>query len=185
MKTTKLLLVAMVLFVLLAGCAQQEKFEPVEKVCAGGLDKAQALQTAEAVLVKMHFKIDKADVEQGFIRTHGLTGAQFFEFWRKDSAGEFNRAEANLHNIRRIVQVDVTGQGSDVCLGCIVKTQRLSLSEVAKDDEGDEVTVTDRFAPQISHDPDLRLGERKQAWVDLGRDTRLETKILKQIKEKL
>ena len=182
MKTTKMLSVAMVLFVLLAGCAQPEQFEPVDKVCAAGIDKAKAMQTVEAVLVKMHFKIDKVDVEQGFIRTHGLTGAQFFEFWRKDNAGEFNRAEANLHNIRRTVQVDITQQGADVCLGCVVKTQRLSLSEVVEDDQ---VNITDRFTPQLLHNQDLRLGARKKAWVDLGRDTRLETRILQQIKEKL
>lgn len=182
MKTTKLLSVVIALFVLLAGCAGPEQFEALDKVCAGGVDKAQAMQTAEAVLVKMHFKIDKADVEQGFIRTHGLTGAQFFEFWRKDNAGKFNRAEANLHNIRRTVQVDIIGQGTDVCLGCVVKTQRLSLSEVVEDDQ---VNITDRFTPQLLHNQDLRLGARKKAWVDLGRDTRLETRILELIKEKI
>ena len=182
MKTTKLLSVTVVLFVLLAGCARQQQFEAIEQVCVRGVDKAQAMRTAEAVLAKMHFKIDKADVEQGIISTHGLTGGQFFEFWRKDNAGEFNQAEANLHNICRIVQVDVTQQGADVCLACVVKTQRLSFSEASV---GDQVNITDRFAPQLSHNQDLKLGLRKKAWLDLGRDARLETKILKRIEEAL
>lgn len=179
---TKVLSVAILLFVLLAGCAQEQQFEAVDKVCAGGSDKAAAMQAAEAVLTKMHFKIDKADLEQGFIRSYGLTGAQFFEFWREDSVGEFNSNEANLHNIRRTVQLDITQQGSDVCLACVVKTERLSISETSEDGQ---VNITDRFAPRITPNQDLRLGVRNKAWVDLGRDARLETKILKQIEGQL
>ncbi len=82
---------------ILTGCAQQQHQEVVEQICLQdtqslGLltEKPQAMQTAEDVLSRMHFTIDKSDAEQGIIRTRPLPAAQFFEFWRSDNVGAFN-----------------------------------------------------------------------------------------------
>ncbi len=86
---------------ILGGCAKQQ-VKTVEQICVGDLDKARAMRMAEDVLGEMQFGIEKSDVEQGLIRSKPLTGAQFFEFWRKDTIGAFNWAESNLHSIQCI-----------------------------------------------------------------------------------
>jgi hypothetical protein len=173
------------------GCAKQQQFKTVERICVSEPDKARVMRVAEDVLGEMHFSIEKSDVEQGFIKTKPLTGAQFFEFWRKDTIGTFNWEESNLHTIRRIVKMDVsqevnsTGspQEGQLCIGCNVSVQRLNLPER-------RVYRTQSYEVfSLSSDAiqKLQLDEKQKAlmaWVDLGRDKLLETEILKQIENK-
>jgi hypothetical protein len=174
------------------GCAKQQQSETVEQICVGNLDKARAMQIAEDVLEEMRFSIEKSDIEQGFIRTKPLPGTQFFEFWRKDSIGNFNWAESNLQSIRRIVEMDVsqevnsTGspQKGQLCISCDVSVQRLNLPERLLH----SIRSYDVFSQ--SSDPvrqKLRLDKEQKVlmtWVDLGRDELLETEILKRIENK-
>ena len=169
----------------LAGCARPERYETVEQICVPNLTKAEAMQAAEEVLAKMHFTVAKADAEQGIIRSRPLTGAQFFEFWRRDNVGAFNRAEANLHSIRRTVELDISRQDEKLCIGCDVKTQRLSIPER-------QVSSTARAYEMFSiSNPSMQRLElhseqrRDMVWVDLGRDARLETEILKRIERQV
>jgi len=154
---------------MLAGCARQQKYETVEQICVSDMDNAEVMQIAEDVLAKMHFTIDKADSESGVIKTRPLPGAQFFEFWRSDNVGAFNAAEANLHSIRRIAQVDINSQDGKLYIGCDVQVQRLSLPE--------------------PHQLSQTLGQLTQItgaeWIDLGKDTMLETEILKRIEQQI
>ena len=161
---------------LLAGCAQQQQFKAVEQICVPDTEKAEAMQIAEDVLGQMHFTIAKADPERGYIRTRPLSGAQFFELWRSDNVGALAWAEANLHSIRRIVELDVRGQDEQLCIGCDVKVQRLNLPER-------QITgsAPQRFLAKA------RVGGQKRGmcWVDLGPDRKLETKILKRIEKRM
>ena len=143
------------------------------------------MEAAEDVLCKMHFTIEKADIESGFIRTRPLSGAQFFEFWRSDNAGSFNAVEANLHTIRRIAELNISQQNGRVCIGCNVKTERLSLPER-------EVISSSRAYEMFSQSGPLRQRlalnpeqKRGMVWVDLGKDAWLETEILKRIENRL
>jgi len=187
-----LLFMACSAFCLLAGCAQTQRHEVVEQICLPdtqslGLptEKLQAMQTAEDVLARMHFTIDKADAEQGIIRTRPLPAAQSFEFWRKDNVGSFNSTEANLHSIRRTAELGISQQGGQLCISCDVKIQRLSLPER-------EVTSSGRsyemFTPSNQSIQVLELHpeqKKDMAWVDLGSDKQLATDILKQIEKQL
>ena len=133
----------------------------------------------------MHFRINKSDSEQGLIRTRPLAGAQFFEFWRKDNVGAFNRAEANLHSIRRTVEVDVSQEEGRLCVGCNVSVQRLNLPERLLHGRGqsyDMLSVSSSSVQKLKLDAEQR---RLMAWVDLGRDELLETEILKRIEKKI
>jgi len=168
---------------MLTGCAEQQQFKAVEQICMPDTQKLQAMQIAEDVLGRMHFAIAKADAEQGLIRTKPLPAAQSFEFWRSDNVGSFNSTEANLHSIRRIVELDINRQGGQLCINCNVKVQRLSLPER-------EVTTTARayemFSPSNQVIQRLRLhSEQKEdmAWVELGSDRQLATDILKRIEK--
>ncbi len=176
--------VCVVLWVL-GGCAKQQQFETVEQICVGDLDKARAMQIAEDVLGGMHFSIEKSDSEQGLIRTRPLSGAQFFEFWRKDNIGAFNKAEANLHSIRRIAEMDVSQEEGRLCIGCKVNVQRLNLPERVLRGRGRSYEMFSTSSPELQK---LKLdkGQRRlMAWVDLGRDGLLEIEILKRIEKKI
>jgi hypothetical protein len=168
---------------MLTGCAEQQQFKAVEQICMSDTGKAEAMQIAEDVLGRMHFTIAKADAEQGLIRTKPLPAAQSFEFWRSDNVGAFNSLQANLHSIRRIVELDISRQGGQLCINCNIKVQRLSLPE-------HEVTTTARayemFSPSNPVIQRLRLhSEQKKdmAWVELDSDRQLATDILKRIEK--
>lgn len=170
---------------MLTGCARQQQFKAVEQICVSDTGKAEAMRIGEDVLGRMHFTIAKADAEQGLIRTKPLPAAQSFEFWRSDNVGSFNSTEANLHSIRRIVELDISQQGGQLCIVCNVKVQRLSLPER-------EVTSTARayemFSPSHPSIQRLRLHpeqKEKMAWVELGSDRQLATDILKRISSML
>ncbi len=182
---------ALSLFALiLAGCAKQQQYEVVEPICFPDMAKAEAMQIAEDVLGEMHFTIDKSDAELGVIRTRPLAGAQFFEFWRQDNVGAFNSAEANLHSIRRIAELDIkevpAKRGpAQLCINCNVNAQRLRLPER-------EISSSSRayglFSQSSSSMQTLKLHaqqRRGMAWVDLGQDRQLATVILKQIENKI
>lgn len=168
-----------------AGCGKQQQFKAVEQICVPNLQKQRAMQTAEDVLGKMHFVIAKADTENGLITTKPLTGAQFFEFWRRDNVGKFNSSEANLHTIRRIVELKINRQGTQVCIGCNVNVQRLSLPEHEVTSTSQAYAIFSESEPSMQK---LRLNpEQKKgmAWLELGKDTMLATEILKRIEKQI
>lgn len=186
MNTVKSLYLApcVVLF-LVAGCAETRHYETVEQICIGNTDKARAMQMAEDVLGRMHFAIDKADIERGLIRTKPLSGAQFFEFWRRDSIGAYNSLQANLHSIRRTVVLDISGNSQELCVNCNVNVQRLSLPE---HEVSSSARAYEMFSRSTAAMQTLRLRpeqEEGMAWVDSGNDDELVTEILKQIEKRI
>lgn len=182
-KVKSLSFIAYTALLLITGCAQTRQFKAVEQICVPNLEKQQAMKAAEEVLDRMHFSIEKADAEQGLIRTRPLAGAQFFEFWRSDNVGGFNSAEANLHSIRRTIELNINRQDGQLCIGCNVKTQRLHLPEQPVTSAGQAYKLFSESAMQ-----ELKLDPEQQeamAWVDLGRDSQLETEILKRIERQI
>ncbi|MDD5327632.1 MAG: hypothetical protein PHY02_07455 [Phycisphaerae bacterium] len=184
-KLKSLLLTACLAVSVLAGCAGPYKGQTVEQICPAGLDKQQAMQIAEDVLGKLQFTIAKSDTDLGVIKTRPLAGAQFFEFWRRDNVGAFSVAESSMHSIRRIAELDITQQGSQLCIHCNVNTQRLRLPER-------ELSSSSRAYDMFSEGSQSRQtlilhpGQKKDmAWVDLGNDSKLATVILKRIEKKI
>lgn len=175
---------------ILTGCAQKQHHVVIEQIClpdtqSVGLltEKLQAMKIAEDVLGRMNFTIAKSDTEQGLIRTKPLPGAQSFEFWRSDNVGSFNSTEANLHSIRRIVELDISRQGGQLCINCDVKVQRLSMPEyqISSSGRAYEMFTSSRQSMQyLKLHPKQRKG---LAWVDLGSDSQLATEILKRIEK--
>jgi hypothetical protein len=169
----------------LAGCAEPHRYEAIEQICPAGIDKQQAMQIAEDVLAKMHFTVAKSDANLGVIKTRPLAGAQFFEFWRKDNVGSFNSAEANLHSIRRIAELDIRQQDTQLCIHCNVNTQRLHLPE---QELRSRSQAYDMFSQSSQTRQTFNLHQNQKqsmAWVNLGKDTKLATVILKRIENKI
>ena len=169
---------------LLAGCAEQQQYPAAKPIRVENTDKLRVMEAAEDVLVKMHFTIEKANPENGFIRTKPLQGAQFFEFWRSDNVGADNWLASNLHSIRRIVELNINEQDKDLYVDCDVKIYRLSLPER----EIRSVHVYDLFSTSCPTLQKIQLHPEQKAdmaWIDLGKDGQLATEILKRIEQQI
>jgi hypothetical protein len=177
---------------LLAGCTEQASRTPtdmqVEPLCfsrSAQPDSSAVVTTAEDVLAKMHFTIEKADKDAGVIRTRPLVGAQFFELWRKDSVGGFNRAEANLHSLRRTVELRIRETDRNLCIDCLALTQRLT---VPQQDIISSARTREAFSRSTSLLRKMEVEPEqggKVGWIDLGNDVPLAEEILKRIQERL
>jgi hypothetical protein len=185
---------------LLAGCVQQKKYEPAKQICVQQIDKAKVMQIAEDVLGDMHFVIDKSDSKNGLIKTKPLRGGQFFELWRSDNIGSYNAIEANLHSIRRIVQLQLNqkkacprrmassgelSRGNCIYIECHAKTEKLSISEYEVTSNAQAYRL---FSENISTMQRARFSPEqraKMAWIDLGEDKLLEAEILKRIEKQI
>jgi len=184
-KFKPLLVVSIAVLSLLAGCGQKQQYQAVERICMPNVNKLKAMEAAEHVLAKMRFTIDKSDEKLGVIRTRPLAGAQFFELWRSDNTGAFNSAEANLHSIRRTAELNINQQGNELCIRCDVKTQRLSLPERRIDSNARAYEMFSTSTPSMQR---LKLDseqKRAMAWVDLGTDSKLATRILARLEKQI
>jgi hypothetical protein len=174
----------MVSAILLTSCAQEYRDEDSEQIHVSDMTKAETMELAEDVLAQLHFAIDKIDPQTGYIRTRPLSGAQFFEFWRGDNVGAENTLQANLHTIRRSVEMKITQQDEKVNIGCHVRVQRLSLPEREITSSGRAYDMFSRSSPSLQK---LELNpeqEKAMAWIDLGEDIPLANEILKRIRER-
>ena len=185
LKSMCTVLAAMAL-VLPLGCAgQRQAYQPAEPLRLDGVSRTEAMRAAEDTLSKMHFVIEKLDAEQGIIRTEPLRGAQFFEFWRSDNVGLHNTVEANLHTIRRTVELRITEEQGQVSVDCSVQVQRLSLPE------NEAVSISQAYQMHSASTPGvqrLQLSPQQRqgmAWIDLGQDSRLAAKILDTIAQRV
>ena len=184
-KVKSLLFAGCAALLFVAGCAETQRYETLRQICPPSLEKQQAMEIAQEVLGGMNFTVEKADPELGFIRTKPLAGAQWFEFWRSDNVGSFNSAEANLHSIRRIAELNISRQNGRQCISCDVKVQRLNLPESEVSSSSQAYRMFSQSSPS-KQKLELHPEQKKaMAWVELGNDTHLATEILKRIEDKI
>jgi len=172
------------LLVLVIGCAGQKK-QLTQPACFDAVSSDKLMQVSEKALLDMQFRIQKFDIDNGIIRTYPLRAKQFFEFWRKDNAGAFNSAEANLQSLQRSVELVFRTEQNRVCVECITLVQRLSLPEETIRGYNTApalYTASDRSKQRLEVEPE-RLEQMQ--WIDLGRDEALESHIIKQIQKSL
>ena len=176
------IIVICVNILLSAGCGSKQRCETVKKLRFPKSDKEQIMKTTEDVLSRMHFSIAKSDVESGYIRTRPLRGGQWFEFWRKDNVGAENSTEANLHTIRRIVELSINSENEELCVNCNVKVQRLSMVNAEPTRVSEEYEI---FLGKSTRLKKRELDLMEKSWIELGEDEKLSTKILRQIEKKI
>ena len=170
---------------LLMGCGKQQQYEAVEPICVTGKNIPEVMQIAEDVLAKMHFTIEKADPNSGYIRTRPLAGAQFFEFWRRDNVGSFNAAEANIHSIRRIVELNMSQEEDKVSIDCDARVYRLSFPEQQITSSGRAYKIFSKSTRSMQRLTVTPEQKQAMAWIDLGEDKELASEILKRISSML
>jgi len=148
----------------------------------------EVIHAAEEVLTRMHFAIEKLDVEQGIIKTRPLRGAQVFEFWRSDNASPYGCEEANLQSVRRSVELRVkTEDGGDARprVECAVSVQRLSLPENEIAGTSEAYRIHSRSLPTLQRVEVSPQQRRTMTWIDLGQDQDLAAKILDRVAKRL
>jgi hypothetical protein len=168
------------------GCAGlKQACRPAEPLRLEGLSREDALRAAEDTLSGMHFAIEKLDAEQGIIRTEPLRGAQVFEPWRRDNANLHSTAEANLHTVRRAVELRITEQQGRLFVECHVQVERLSLPE------NKAISVSQAYRMHSASMPRMQrlqlTPQQKQgmAWIDMGQDHALAATIIERLEKQL
>ncbi|MBL7107275.1 MAG: hypothetical protein ISS77_06685 [Phycisphaerae bacterium] len=171
---------ACVLGLFIGGCANHAEFTAVDNITVP-LGKELAMKAAEKQLKAADFAIEKYDIEDGYIRTRPLSGAQIFEFWRDDNVGAYNTFEANLHTIRRVVELRFAQLNSGTAINCVAKTYRLRIkkSELASNSQSSGFSIKGRDFAQK-----LNIPAKQKSWTELGNDQRLSTCILEKIEQK-
>lgn len=169
----------------MAGCARQQQKEIARPISVPDIGTSDTMEVAEDVLARMHFEIEKADIPSGYIRTAPLPGAQFFEFWRSDNVGSENSHLANLHTIRRTVELNVSDDNGLLRINCDVRVQRLSLPEREVSSSARMYGMHTRSSPTLQK-LSFDFGQtRDAAWIDLDNDTKLAAEILRRIAERI
>ena len=143
------------------------------------------MEIAEDVLAKMHFTIEKANNEIGYIKTKPLSGAKSFEFWRSDNIGTKNQLLSDLHSIRRTVELNIIEENNSLNINCNVKMFKLSLPER---DIRSSAHAYELFSKSGSGLQNLQITPEQKAdmtWIDLGKDHELAAEILKRIKKQI
>lgn len=127
-------------------------------------------------------------VTEGAIETRPTAGSTVFEPWRGDSTWWFQRGYATLQSIRRRASVRVTPTQGGYLVGLVVTTE---LEDLARPESGTSTTL---LAPyQTTADSELRSPAEAPrrvptgtiGWIQMGRDTSLEQKLLANIRERV
>ncbi len=184
MDMVRITIFSLLFMTFVCGCAEEVTLPPSEPLCLTSADRTQIMEIAEDILVRMHFVIEKYDIDAGFIKTKPLSGAQYFEFWRKDNASSVNAVEANLHSIQRSVQLGIADNARGLCLKCDVNVKRLSIPEeefLRMSQMGGTFTSGRAFKMSLRMDSEKA---EEMVWIDLGPDPSLERKILSLIEQK-
>lgn len=140
------------------------------------------------------------DRSRGRIITNPTTSGQWFEFWRVDSQGDYQKLESSLHTLRRIVRVNV--EPVDTADGTLnqektVATQptqhapgpyRVAVEVEKLRYSAPERQVTTASGVLAIYDERLPTTEglrgarsRQVSWVSLGRDALLEQALLERL----
>ena len=169
--------------IFISGCQEHQtnSVKTVQKAFPENSETTWTMQIAENVLDQLHFEIDKADTNKGYIRTRPLAGAQFFEFWRNDNVGFDNQLLSNLHSIRRIVELSINTKENVLNIDCKVHVQRLSIPPRKLTSSAQayaKFTQSNVLLQRLELNPDQKAN---MAWLDLDNDKKLEAEILKRI----
>ena len=185
MKKIMTILFLMTGCILFSGCGSEQQAIFDDPISLLNTPTDQAMEIAQAVLLKMYFDIEKYDTDARYIRTRPLSGAQFFEVWRQDNASAVSAVQANLYSLRRIVELNFTPQNTTTYVRCHVQVLRLSIPE--RPIEGAS-RMGGAYTESSSRYQTLEVDYDKQAqieWIDVGPDHDLQQKILKRIQKEI
>lgn len=138
-----------------------------------------AEDVATRVLMELRFEPVIPQKSKGHIETQPLTGASWFEFWRKDTIGRTQVAESSLHTVRRRATVSISPKDGGSQVFVRVFKERASAPGSGPTSFGysfniHEVEDTDLMRQDA-------IEEDEYDWLPMGRDPLLEQYILDRI----
>lgn len=127
-------------------------------------------------LLHDYFEIAQENRLDGVIETRPKVGASILEPWHKDSAGLKNRLESTLQSIRRRAFVSVTSTPDGYLIGVEVFKEVEDVPGAHGNSAGSATFLENR---PLQRDLRTLVGESAaDGWLSLGRDARLEQRIL-------
>ena len=137
-------------------------------------------QAGRHVLISYHFRLDRQDPRAGVITTWPITGKQFAEVWRKDTARATDTLESTLQTIYRAVRVTIRqsadGRGYEPVVEVLV-----SRSDKPKDAISSTSEAYDMFTKRQKKKNRLTGEQEAAQMVELGNDRALEARLAREI----
>ncbi len=166
----------------LAGCTAHRPLHTQVDVSLGD-EEAYRQFWQHTIKSVRHFgyELDRVDPAAGVITSKPETSKQWFEFWRNDTLGAEQVAEASLHTIRRQIRLTVQPLASknEYLVDAIVNIQR---EERPERQITTPSNVIQAFTPRLpTEEKTASAAEGRVYWADLGRDPELEAALLRQI----
>lgn len=116
---------------------------------------------------------------EGRLETFPRVGATVFEPWRQDSANEYERMESTLQSIRRRAEVRVTPANGGFWVHLAVYKQLEDVKGPIGSTTGGATFRHDTTLTRVVGPIDEQ--ETHNGWINRGRDTALEQRILEQL----
>jgi hypothetical protein len=169
---------------MLVGCARHEVMRYDNPLAFSSADAPTVQQVTRSVLQNLRFVIEVPPANENQITTEPITGASWFEFWREDTIGVFQHVESSLHTVRRRVSVTVApGEHGGASVAIKVTKERMSAPDIGPNTIAQTFSIYD-----LEHSELARFDETDPQyfqWVEMGRDDRLEQRILERIQATL
>ncbi len=160
------------------GCSSEVYVEPGVPISIQSASQEDLMTICEDVLVRMHFEIEKYDIDKGYIKTWPLRGGQFYEFWRSDNVGAENAAISNMHSVLRTVELQLTETDGRFSVECKSRLRRLSIPET---DLSATASAGGIFTGGTTKFQKLRATSEDIDWIEMGSDSALEQRVLGRI----
>ncbi len=161
------------------GCATVSEGRFANPSAFSDTDAETAEEVARRILMELRFEPVVPAKSKGLIETQPVTGASWFEFWRKDTIGRVQVAESSLHTVRRRATVSISPKDAGSQVFVKVVKERAAAPGTMPNSFGHS------FSKHNAQDTNLvrqdALEETHYEWVRMGRDPLLEQHILERI----
>ena len=168
---------------MLVGCVRAPEARFPNPMPLPSSDIATVEKVAERVLLEMNFEVVYPRSKPGRVDTENLTGANWFEFWRDDSVGDFQRVESSLHTIRRKVHVQATPAPTGCQVEVKVAKERLSAPGTSPSGISQAYDIYNPRKTSLARQDEFK--ETQYTWLPMDRDDALEQVILERIQGRL
>jgi hypothetical protein len=164
---------------LLAGCQRPAPPDGPTAAVISADHLETVWQAALAELRRHDFPPDRQDRAAGVIVSLPTTSEHWSEPWRRDTADPYGRAQASLHTVQRQVTVRFV-RGPEWTVEVQVDVLRLSRPDSQITTASSAIQAFSGVLPSTDGSQQIE-GQVSERWVPLGRDGRMEERLLRRI----
>jgi len=178
--SSRVIIVAAALALALSGCAGKAPVEPPANPL-GVTTTYDRVWTAAYDALAEEFPIYYANKQLGTIRSDYRLGGSFMEPWAVQASDGYDLAEESLNIVRRQATASIaTEDGRLYNVSLEIVRQRQGFAHPEEPAFADEFDVMDSRVTPLRRSDQVSEGA---SWVDMGRDTALESRILARVYE--